>query len=150
MCVAPSVIQCFIATLYAPEKPVFIYRTTRPRKAYDASRDVWDAIITGEHWIWPPVPFERVGTVEATLAKRIQEPTRFYHKMTGKNASLKIRACQLIRATKFLGEYWPNRFCSRFSADAQIIQRYADVLDPFTVDGLDYDNDSLSPQLLES
>lgn len=60
LCVARSVAACFAARLFA--KDVHVYRTERVRRTVKPN-GVYDAVITGERWLIPPVTMVKVATI---------------------------------------------------------------------------------------
>lgn len=69
LCVAPSVISCFIARLFLSK--VYVYRTNRKLKCFYPGKRVHDAAITQEHWVFERVLLERVKVIEEEIVQRI-------------------------------------------------------------------------------
>ena len=60
LCVGASIAACFAARLFF--HPVHVYQTTTQRRTL-APKDVYDSAITGERWLVPPVPMQRIMIV---------------------------------------------------------------------------------------
>lgn len=126
ICVAPSVIQCFTAVMFPRGTTVNVYRTCERRKAYFAQREIWDAVITDEHWLWPPVAFELVGKVPSVLSEEIQNWSRMYLRVH-RASSFKQKMRVLITAARVLGTMWPDRWCETLAADKELVERWGDA-----------------------
>lgn len=78
-----------------------MYITAKPYGS-NAPRDTWDAKLTGERWLVPPVALVRVRTVPAITAQRIQWLTYAYHDFTKKNATWRTRLAHYCIAWRLL------------------------------------------------
>jgi hypothetical protein len=67
LCVAASVARCFAARLFKGD--VYVYRTASPRRAIKPVA-VYDAIITQERWLVPPVEMEMSYVIPAPIVHR--------------------------------------------------------------------------------
>lgn len=97
LCVAPTIAECFAAVLFPVDRSVYCYRS---EKKYNGvtPKGVWDAVITREAWLIPPVRMLLVRTVAAPDVVRSQEFVRMYHTLTRKTSSLRVRVSQLMCA----------------------------------------------------
>lgn len=102
LCVAPTIARCFAAVLFKEFRPVYCYRTEKPCKAVKP-RNVWDQVVTGEHWLIPPTRMILDRVIDVTEATRAQWLVREYHCETGKNAGLFTRVAQLAIASEVVG-----------------------------------------------
>lgn len=109
LCVAETVAACFASVLFFPHgAAVFVYRTDRPRRA-NAPRRVWDASITGERWLVPPVMMVKVDTIRPGVVEEIQLPVYTYHRITRLKSDWRTRIAQYAHAANALGPKWvPN------------------------------------------
>lgn len=102
LCVAPTIAQCFAAVLFAQGKPVYCYRTDKPRRGI-APRNVWDSVITGERWLIPPIRLTLQKVISAEEAEAAQQFVWLFHNCTKRNSSVRIRVAQLACASRVLG-----------------------------------------------
>lgn len=115
LCVAPSIAECFAAVLFGDAKPVYCYRTEKPRRAV-TPRGVWDECVTSERWLIPPVLMVLDRVIDGDDVARAQTAVRLYHECTRKNSSLNVRVAQLAVAAEVLGSERERRW-ARFCCD---------------------------------
>lgn len=73
LCVASTIARCFAARLFRGD--VFVYRTKVPRSGLKPIR-VYDAVITQERWLIPPVEMVLHSIVQANMTERACRRTR--------------------------------------------------------------------------
>jgi hypothetical protein len=88
--------------LFGDNKPVYVYRTEKPRRAV-APRGVWDAVVTRERWLIPPVKMVLERVIESNEVARAQTAVRLYHEITRRKSSLNVRVAQFAIAADVLG-----------------------------------------------
>ncbi len=110
LCVCPAVPNCFAAAMLVglTGRAAHVYRTEKKVKGI-TPRDVWDAAITGERWLIPPMRLPYFATVDAADVKRVYEAVWWFHKATRQRASCSLRIAQLQIAWGVLGERFPSR-----------------------------------------
>lgn len=99
ICVSDMVAGCLSAVLLDPERPAYLYRTVKRLRGYQPQREIWDSLITGEHWLWPPVEFERFAIVPASVVRAVHYDTKLRLKAKG-GASARMRCLQFLRAVE--------------------------------------------------
>lgn len=104
LCVAPSVPGCFAARLFDQNQPVWVYRTVRPHRG-NGPVGVWDAPLTGERWLVPPVELDRVGVVPGETALAIGLAASQYVR-SHRSSNVRIRAALYILAVERLPAEW--------------------------------------------
>lgn len=106
LCVCQHVYQCFAARLFSLHRPVRVYRTEFPRRA-NKPHGVWDAFLTGEHWLVPPARMILVETIDTEAVEAIHGTMTAYHEITRKHSNHKLKIAQLLIAAKYFdeGEY---------------------------------------------
>jgi hypothetical protein len=70
LCVSPTVAQALAAAWWSGERPVRVYITEKRRTVPPTG--VWDAVMTGERWIIPPVRLTLLATIPATAIEAAQ------------------------------------------------------------------------------
>lgn len=108
LCVAPTLGGCFAARLFDCSKPVHVYvckcRAIRPRS-------VWDAPLTGERWVIPPMTLWWHALLGPALVMQAQWLSYEYHRVSGKPSDLRMRLCQYALALAVLGgPRWEREF----------------------------------------
>lgn len=101
LCVCRTVAACFAARLFDPI-PVHVYRTETPRRGIKP-RDVWDQVVTGEHWLIPPTRMVRERVIAAEQVRQAFAYIRTYHRATRKNSDLWMRIAQYAIALDVVG-----------------------------------------------
>lgn len=104
LCVCPSVPGCFAARVFTKRKDLYVYRTLKKTKGIKPYR-VWDAVITGERWLIPPMRLERIATIDREDVARIQ---CYSVPILWTGADIQIRTAQLAIAWDVLGKRFPN------------------------------------------
>lgn len=134
LCACPSVAECFAARLFPPYKPVYVYRTMKQVKGITPT-GVWDAAITRERWLIPPMRLERFAEIPWDIVDAAQVAVRLYHQATRKKSSWELRLMQLLEATEVLGAYRADfvdrrrlalvkRFCTQHGLPTEHASRY--------------------------
>jgi len=109
LCVSPWVPECFVAVLFEKPGPVWVYRTIKRYSGIPAARHVWDADLTQEHWLIPPVVLERVGSIPDGIRAALVARAVWYYR-TYRRPSLKVKFAMLIEAWGTVGPLWhPKR-----------------------------------------
>lgn len=112
LCVAPSIAECFAAVLFSVGKPVYVYRTEKQRRAV-TPRAVWDAVVTREGWLIPPVRMILDRVIAADDVDKAQTAVRLYHLENRRRSSLKTRVSQFAIAAELFGSEWLRRRARR-------------------------------------
>lgn len=102
LCVCDSIAGCFAARVFSIGKTVYVYRTRKPMGAVKPV-GVWDAGITGERWLVPPVPLILVSAVHPFQVDDIQWSALTYVAKTGEPFNVALRSAQLVAAIETLG-----------------------------------------------
>ncbi len=99
LCACPTIAPCFAATLLRGD--VFVYRTAQPTGSVKP-RDVWDAGLTGERWLIPPVRMVFDRMIPAAITKQINGWVLAYLYSGHNGVPPKIRVCQWAIAAKLI------------------------------------------------
>jgi len=92
ICVAPTILQCLIGMAGWDLGHVWIYRTVNEVKAYKVRvEDVFDVVLTDEHWILEDCEFEQLGKYDLeALGVRFDEDD--YYSLPGSGPVESIKA----------------------------------------------------------
>ena len=101
LCVASTVARCFTAVLFN-RGPVYVYKTEKPRRAIKAV-GVWDAPVTMERWLIPPVTLVLDRVIPESTVEEALCAVRMYHQETRKNSDLILKILQLAIAGRVFG-----------------------------------------------
>lgn len=104
LCVCPYVPNCFVAALFCEQAPVHVYRTVKEYSGIPA-RSVWDALVTDEHWLIPPVTLERIGSIDAATVRSVVSPAIWYYDRY-RRPSIKVKFGLAVLAWEVLGPAW--------------------------------------------
>lgn len=130
LCVCPSIAECFAARLFQEASPVYCYRTRKLVRGI-APYSTWDACITRERWLIPPMQLSLVCTVPAQISIAAQEAVRLYHRKTRRKSSWKLRLMQLLEAAEVLSRWNANTIDIRRTS---FLKRFAGGYNLQTVD----------------
>lgn len=108
LCVCRDIAACFAARVFSIGRPVWVYRTRRPTGSVRPV-GVWDAGITGERWLVPPVEMMLVGLIDQYTVSDIQWSSLMYVSKTWEPFNLSLRSACLIAAIDELGNTEPER-----------------------------------------
>lgn len=100
LCVAPTVAQALSAAWWRSGKPVSVYITEQRRTVPPSG--VWDACMTGERWIIPPVQLTLLTVIPAAA----------------------IEAAQVGLAPTITGQRW-SHFGQRFVNMVEVVRTHA-------------------------
>lgn len=110
LCVAESIAQCFAATVFCHGGPVYVYVNERPRRAV-TPRGVWDAIITHERWLIPPVRMVLARIIDPETVLTAQKEILQFHREACQMSDHWLRIAQYAIALDVLGgKPWEHRF----------------------------------------
>lgn len=112
VCVSSSIAGCLSAVLM-PDGPAYIYaarrRAVRPV-------GVWDAAVTGERWLVPPVSLKLYRVIPANVIRDVYAATNLRLERRKKSPSWKVRIAQLVIASRItdsdreIAELWYERY----------------------------------------
>ena len=105
LCVSPTIAGCLAARLWFG-CDIKVYRTTSMRSGV-RPRGVWDALITGEHWLIPPVTMELYSVIPGVAVERHAGWVEADIRKEG-CATLRIRARQYIAFVEMLRSVAPS------------------------------------------
>jgi hypothetical protein len=77
-------------------------------------RGVWDAPITGERWLIPPMTLRQVRVIDRATVLSVTTRTLQYHRITGQPSNVRLKLCLFARALEvFPGSALENRIVER-------------------------------------
>jgi hypothetical protein len=101
LCVAPSIAACLSARLFPDYKHIYVYR--RLARGIKPT-GVWDAFITGERWLIPPMHLAEFCCIPYYVVHELQDPLKKYFKLTkAKACNWKVRLACYALAAQTLG-----------------------------------------------
>ena len=110
LCVAESVAGCFAATVFCHGGPVYVYSNELPRRAV-TPRNVWDAIITHERWLIPPVRMVLAKIIDPATVIDAQRDILQFHREACQMSDHWLRIAQYAIALDVLGgSRWERLF----------------------------------------
>lgn len=97
LCVASTIARCFTSRLFVKE--VYVYKC---RCSAVPAKNVWDSLITREHWIIHRQKMELDRIIPQSQVENYCLPIQWYHHRTKKNSNLRLRACTYALAVKYI------------------------------------------------
>ena len=100
LCVCPTIAGCFSARLCCGHRDIFVYKTP-PRRTIKPVK-VYDAILTQERWIIPPVTLSLFSVVPAPVVAAVSCETSRYVSKHCKGPPVPFSARQYLESLDIL------------------------------------------------
>lgn len=113
LCACRTLAGCFAARLFTLTRDVHVYSTLKPVGSNEP-KSVWDALITSERWIVPPLTLHKVQIVPAEQAMKAQAVAHLRASYRFKSTWRTRIAQRAIAYTVLGGPAWEGRMLQKW------------------------------------